>query len=378
MRLRKAFIPAVLGAALLASACAPTTSNSATPANLPTLNTDALSGKLDPSKDPIVQVVENVRPAVVNVTTRGVTQSQFGGVSEGGGTGTGFIIRSDGIIVTNYHVVEGAQRIDVITPEPHSQSYQGRVIGGDVNADLAILKIDGHNLPTVPLGNTSDLQLGQRVVAIGYALALEGGPTVTTGIVSALDRVVEVGDPNCQECKVAQDTGVPTRTYNHVIQTDAAINPGNSGGPLVNLAGQVVGINSAGAGASSADNIGFAIGIDGAKSTIENAVAHPEEATAYVGVVTQPVSKSLAFQFNLPVDHGIYVVDTAKNGPAEKAGIQSGDVIVGFDGHDVQDSVQFGNLITDHKPGDSVDVDVVHSDGSQETVSVTLGGNPLP
>src|SRR5512141_1889152 len=145
--------------------------------------------------DPVVALVERVRPAVVNVTTDTIEQSAFG-QGGGRGVGTGFIIRADGIIVTNYHVVEGAQRITVITPDPDAQRYNARVIGGDATADLAVLKIEAQGLPTVPLGKSGDLKLGQQVVAIGYALALQGGPTVTTGIVSALGRSIDVNDPN--------------------------------------------------------------------------------------------------------------------------------------------------------------------------------------
>src|SRR5512141_520639 len=145
--------------------------------------------------DPVVALVERVRPAVVNVTTDTIEQSAFG-QGGGRGVGTGFIIRADGIIVTNYHVVEGAQRITVITPDPDAQRYQARVIGGDATADLAVLKIEAQGLPTVPLGRSGDLKLGEQVVAIGYALALQGGPTVTTGIVSALGRSIDVNDPN--------------------------------------------------------------------------------------------------------------------------------------------------------------------------------------
>jgi S1-C subfamily serine protease len=321
------------------------------------------------SADPIVTLVQRVRPAVVNVTTDTIDQTQFGG-QQGKGVGSGFIVRSDGIIVTNYHVVENAQRITVITPEPSSQRYDARVIGGDQAADLAVLKIDAQDLPTVPLGNSADLQLGQRVVAIGYALALKGGPTVTTGIVSALGRSIQASDPNCDVC----DNGV--RTYSDVIQTDAAINPGNSGGPLLNLDGQVVGINSA--GSNGAENIGFAIAIDAAKPTIQGASDNPSAPVAYLGVVSQDVTQGMSFQFNLPVTQGAYIVDLAPGGPAESAGISVGDVIVGFDGQDVPDSETLGKLIRTHTPGDAVDIQIVNGNGERRTVTATLGTNPLP
>src|SRR5207237_4997804 len=150
------------------------------------------------------------------------------------------------------------------------------------------LKINVTGLPTVPMGDSGKLELGERVVALGYALALQGGPTVTSGIVSALNRVVRASDPNFH-----------TRTYTHVIQTDAAINPGNSGGPLVNLAGQVVGIDTA--GAQQAENIGFAIAIDEARPTIDRAIANPSAPVAYLGVTTVDVTSNVQFQYKLPV-----------------------------------------------------------------------------
>lgn len=324
--------------------------------------------RLDPARDPVVQVVEKVRPAVVNVTTDSF--SPFGG--QGGGTGTGFIVRADGVVVTNYHVVEGASRITVITPSPKSEEFDARVIGGDASADLAVLKIEASGLPTVALGDSADLMLGQRVVAVGYALALKGGPSVTTGIVSALDRIVQADDPNYQ---TPDGNMGGSRTYRDVVQTDAAINPGNSGGPLLNLAGEVVGINTA--GTQSAENIGFSIAIDAAKPTIDSAMTNPNEPVAYLGVVSQTVNDSLAYQFDLPADRGAYVVDVAPDGPADEAGVRSGDVIVAFDGTKVTGSEQLGNLIHAEQPGARVEVVVARADG-QESLAATLGTNPLP
>jgi S1-C subfamily serine protease len=324
-----------------------------------------------PVRDPVVRVVEQVEPAVVNVTTDLFQSGAVGGGS-GQGVGTGFVIRSDGIIVTNFHVVEGAQRITVITPGPDSRRFDAHVIGGDPQADLAVLQIDASGLPTVPLGDSSKLRLGEPVVAIGYAEALPGGPTVTSGIVSALDRTITANDPNCEVCRNGQ------RRYGDVIQTDAAINPGNSGGPLVNLQGEVVGINTAGAGAAQAENIGFAIPINVALPTIEAAVKNPTAPVAYLGVVTQDLGPSLAFQLNLPVSRGAYVVDTAPNGPAERAGVRSGDVIVGFGDTTVGDATQLGSLIRARSPGDRVKLELIRADGTKTTVTVTLGVSPNP
>ncbi len=320
---------------------------------------------------PIVEVVKRVLPAVVNVTTDQFQPDPFGGGSRGRGVGTGFFVTADGYIVTNYHVVENAQRIRVTTSGDDPRVFDARVVGGDVTADVAVLKVDADGMPTVPVGSSETLQLGQRVVAIGYALALEGGPTVTTGIVSSLDRVIRANDPNCELC---DPPGV--RRYSHVVQTDAAINPGNSGGPLVDLRGRVVGINSAGAG--SAENIGFAIGIDFAWPIIREAIQNPDAPVAYLGVTSRPVDETLALQLGLAVASGAFVVDVVPGGPAERAGIDGGDVIVGLDGRDVTGSDELGSLIRSHSPGDRLAIEIVEPDGSRRTVQVALGVNPLP
>jgi serine protease Do len=353
-------------AALAVTACTRTVIERV-PARSSPITVDAEAA--DPSLDPIVRVVEAVRPAVVNVTTNLFQPDPLGGES-GRGVGTGFVIRSDGIVVTNFHVVERAQRITVITPPPDATRYTARVIGGDQNADLAVLKIEAKGLHTVPLGNSGRLELGERVVALGYALALPGGPTVTSGIISALGRTIQAQDPNCDTCK----DGV--RTYTGVVQTDAAINPGNSGGPLVNLAGQVVGINTA--GANQAENIGFAFATNEARPIIDEAAANPSAPVAYLGVSTQDVNPSLALQFGLPVQSGALVLDVVPGGPAGRAGISQGDVIVGLDGEDVTDSASLGELILSHRPGDRVAIGVVTEGGQTETITATLGVNPLP
>jgi S1-C subfamily serine protease len=327
------------------------------------LNTTAVTG------DPIVSVVKRVAPAVVNVTTAVPNPDAFlGGGETGKGVGTGFVVRSDGIIVTNFHVVEGALNIKVTLPPPDNRSFTGRVIGADQDRDLAILKVNASNLPTVPLGNSQDVQLGERVIALGYALALPGGPTVTSGIISSLARTVQASDPQAQG---------GTRTYQDALQTDAAINPGNSGGPLVDQAGNVVGINTA--GNQQAENVGFAIAItESVKALISRAISHPQSALAYLGVSSQTVDAGVAAQFDLAVDHGALVLALAPNGPADKARIETGDVIVAFAGESVQTSDDLGKLILDRKPGDAVSVTVVRRNGSRDTVRVTLGVRPLP
>jgi S1-C subfamily serine protease len=360
--MRRPLLPIVV-LAIVASACSFTVGSKApTAGSAATVDTSTLPA----GREPVEAVVKRVLPAVVDVTTD-IFRS---GTSSGQGVGTGFVVRSDGVIVTNCHVVEHASKITVFSSDETPTQYDARVIGGDCIHDLAILKIDAAGLPTVSLGDSASLQLGQRVVALGYALALEGGPTVTTGIVSALDRTIKATDPGCDACQNGQ------RTYTGVVQTDAAINHGNSGGPLVNMQGQVVGINTA--GDDSAQNIGFAIAIDSVKQTIADAEAHPLAPSAYLGVVPQTVTTNLAIQFGLKVDQGAYVVATTTDGPAVGAGIRQGDVIVSIDGKQVASEDDVGSILNGLKPGDRVAVQVVGSDGATRTLEVTLGTRPSP
>jgi S1-C subfamily serine protease len=367
---RRLFIPVVAVLAIIATAC--TVSLGDDTQQTPTAETTRFSSPIPASREPVAAVAQRVLPAVVNVTTDVFSADQFGNAQQGQGVGTGFIVGSDGVIVTNCHVVEGASKITVFTSDAEPKEYQARLIGADCLHDLAVIQIDETGLPTVPLGSSADLVLGQRVVAIGYALALEGGPSVTTGIVSSLDRTIQAQDPQCPP-DVCQN-GV--RTYSDVIQTDAAINHGNSGGPLVDMQGRVVGINSA--GDDAAENIGFAIAIDSAKDTISSAQNDPLAAAAYLGVQTDGVTPQLAAQQGLAVDQGAFVVATTSDGPAQAAGIAEGDVIVSIDGKDVSTAEDLGAILAEIRPGTAVQIDIVGSSGDHRTVDVTLGTRPLP
>jgi S1-C subfamily serine protease len=364
-------VPLTVALALFGGACTAPATQTTTKANASANGADAASADAAfPSSTPapatggVVAVVKQVMPAVVNVVST---------TTSGKGEGTGFVVRSDGIVVTNFHVVEGATRVTVLSSADRPARYTARVIGGDPDADVAVLKVDATGLATVPMGRSSALQLGQPVVAIGYALGLQGGPSVTTGVVSSLTRKITVPDQNCSTCSNGQ------RVYGNVVQTDAAINPGNSGGPLVNLAGQVVGINTAGVSAGNAENVGFAIQIDSARPIITQAADHPQAPVAYMGVSSVDASNpQIQFELNPAVDRGAAVVGVVPNGPADQAGIQAGDVIVGFDGRTITGSDELGTAIRSDSPGDIVSVTVVRSDGMRSTVSVTLGTNPAP
>ena len=322
----------------------------------------------DPREDRIVQVVQRVRPAVVNVrTTFALSPEEEALGVDPEAEGTGFFVDPRGVLVTNHHVIEGSvAAIDVILED--GRRLSASLIGGDPQADLAVLQVEGEgSFSTVPLGRSADLRLGEQVVAVGFALGLEGGPSVTTGVISAVGRTIEAGGQ-----------GVESRTYEGVIQTDAAINPGNSGGPLVDLDGQVVGVNTAGVQAAAAENIGFAIAIDRAAPVIREAVEDPAALQAYLGVTTDAVTPALQAQLGLPVDAGAIVVSLAPRAPAVQAGIEVGDVIVAIDGQEVGSPEAVGEVLRDLDPGDRVGVTVVSADGDEEVIDVTLAARPLP
>jgi S1-C subfamily serine protease len=316
----------------------------------------------DRDEDRIVQVVGRVSPAVVSVT------SNLGSGSEGveQGEGTGFIVDAGGVVVTNFHVVENGVNLRVVTA--NGDNLGARVIGGDPDADLAVLQVESDEpLPVVPLGSSGSLELGQPVVALGFALGLEGGPSVTSGIVSAMGRSIRAGG-----------SGSPTRLYEGLIQTDAAINPGNSGGPLVDLDGRVVGINTAGVGAGAAENIGFAIAIDRARSVIEDAIRDPEAPQAYMGVSTRDITEAIAAQLGLPVTSGALVLEVVPGGPSDRAGIVPGDVITAIAGQEIGSPEDISEVLADLEPGQVIEVVAITPEGSEQSFELTLGTRALP
>ena len=208
--------------------------------------------------EPIVDVVSAAIPSVVTVRSQVRTLGPFG-ESDGEAVGTGFVVRADGFILTNQHVIDGASSVSVTTAS--GEEHPAEVIAQDAEHDLAVLKIDATGLPALALGRSDTLAMGDSVVAIGFALDLSGGPTVTSGILSSLDRSIDVGN--------SSGTGSSVRRYEGLLQTDAALNHGNSGGPLLTLDGRVIGVNVA--GGDSVENIGFAIPIDVARPLLDRA-----------------------------------------------------------------------------------------------------------
>lgn len=294
----------------------------------------------------VADVVTAVAPAVVSIQVEG---------SSGVGAGSGVVLSSDGEVLTNAHVVEGATTIRVLV-EGESEPRTARVVGSDPSADLALLSLDGPDgLATVVLAEPFDVAVGDDVVAIGNALGLQGGPTVTRGIVSALDRSLEI----------------PAGTLSGLIQTDASISSGNSGGPLVNVDGEVIGINTAVAAATgrgtSAENIGFAIAVD----RIEPVLDALRGAAAGSATGTTP---RLGVNGADPTDgtRGALIIAVAPGSAAAGAGLEIGDVIVKFGDNVVVDAASLAGAVRAHRPGELVEV-VVLRNGRSQTFLVVLG-----
>jgi S1-C subfamily serine protease len=315
----------------------------------------------------VAQINQKVRPAVVQVTNNQKAQGRFGaanGAVVPAGVGTGFIFDKRGYILTNNHVVEGATTLTVATTD--NKTYDAKIVGTYPQGDLAVIQINGNgDLPTVALGDSNKLQVGDPVVAIGNALALQGGPTVTSGVVSALGRVEqEPGNgPNSAGGVFLVD----------LIQTDAAINPGNSGGPLLNAAGEVVGINTL--GSTQAQGIGFAISINSAKPVADALIAGQPVPRPFVGISTGSLNPQQDAQLKLPANTGVGVASVVSGSPADKAGVQINDIIIKFDGQTVKGEEGFVGFLLAHKPGDTVTFTVLRN-GQQQDLKITLGQAP--
>ncbi|MDQ3149037.1 MAG: trypsin-like peptidase domain-containing protein, partial [Chloroflexota bacterium] len=294
-------------------------------------------------------------------------QSSGGGVlGSASGTGSGFIYDAEGWILTNRHVVEDASELGITLND--GQQFTGEVYGIDTLTDLAIVKIDATNLPMAAIGTSSHLEPGQVAIAIGNPLGYEN--TVTTGVVSGLGRRITASD--------ASQTSA--EQLNNLIQTDAAINPGNSGGPLVNSAGQVIGVNTA--VSTNAQGLGFAIPIDVATPIMQQALDGEELTRPWIGVYYVSVDPALATAQDLPVDDGALIGTSDGSGqavfpgsPAEDAGLQSGDIIVAVDGEQVSADSDLATLILPHAPGDTITLRILRDNSTRE-IEVTLGELP--
>jgi serine protease Do len=304
-------------------------------------------------------LVAELSTAVVSITTQGVGYNMFYQPVPESGAASGVIIDPKGYIVTNNHVVSGASTLTVTLSD--GRSFTAAKWAGDESTDLAVVQIETDNdLPYAHFLSNSleNLSLLDDVVAVGNALALPGGPTWTQGVVSYLGRSIEESN---------------NVVLNDLIQTDAAINAGNSGGPLVNMAGQVVGINTA--IASNAENIGFAISTDTAIDTVYSLVTKGAESSAWLGVNTLTVTKSVKTQYGLSVDSGALVASVYSGSAAATAGLRSYDVIIKIDDTDIATSEELATAIQKHSPGDQVTITYMRGQNTL-TATATLGQKP--
>jgi serine protease Do len=310
----------------------------------------------------VIEAVEEVAPAVVLIQT--TSGGVFGGAQ---GTGSGVIYDSDGWILTNRHVAEDAE--SMIVELNDGRTFDATLYGIDTLTDLAIIKVDATDLPVAPIGSSQDLEPGQLAIAIGNPLGYKH--TVTTGIVSGLGRQITA----------SSGTQESADTLRNLIQTDAAINPGNSGGPLVNSAGQVIGINTA--VSTEAQGLGFAIPVDVAKPIMAQALAGEPIVRPWIGVYYTPISPALAEAQDLPVDHGALIGTGGgqsaiiAGSPAEAAGLRDGDIIVALNGEALTEESDLATLILPYEAGETVTLRILRDNALTE-VEVTLGELPTP
>lgn len=316
----------------------------------------------------IAEVADKVSKSVVSIVTSTKTTNFFGQVQDSAAAGTGIIATSDGYIITNKHVINGANKVTVVLDD--GTTYEDvKVVATDPLNDVAYLKIDNvSDLAAATLGDSKTITVGQQVIAIGNALGMYQN-TVTAGIISGTGRSVTASD----------GTGTNSETLTDMIQTDAAINSGNSGGPLVNAAGQVIGINTA--TSASAENMGFAIPISSAKGMLQQLIDNGKAERTYLGVYSVEITPEIAKNYNLPVSEGVYLYSPSsysaivKDSPAAKAGLKDKDIITKVNGVSVGAAGSLANLIGEYKPGDTIQLTVVR-EGKETAVNVTLEGYP--
>ena len=326
----------------------------------------------EPSSAPMLQLpnvadtVERVRGAVLSIVAESIVLDRFGNRRSNFGSGTGVIFSRDGLALTNNHVIEGATNI-IVTMDDGSQ-LKAELVGADALADLAVLRIPGTFETFLPLNQDVNLRVGEWVIAIGNALALPGGPTVTVGVVSALGRTI------------GGSGGSPL--YD-LIQTDTVINPGNSGGPLISLEGNLVGINTAvlrGGGGSGGgptiEGIGFAINMETAVLVSDQLISDGRVKWAWMGVFLADLIPEMAAQLGLPIRQGVVIQNVLRGGPSDQAGIRPGDIILSMDGNKVATVTDLTRLLrTKFSVGLEIEV-ALFREGSTETLDLVLGERP--
>ena len=303
----------------------------------------------------VLDVLEKVSKSVVNISTVKLVHHVFYQTVPVNGMGSGTIVDSKGYILTNNHVIHGAEKIAVTLW--NGEVVEGKLVGACTVHDIAVVKVDKEGLTAAELGDSSELRVGQRVYAIGNPFGLAGGPTVTSGVVSAVNRTIE------SESEMLEN----------LVQTDAAINPGNSGGPLVSLDGKVVAINTA--IIPYAQGIGFAIPINSAKDCAGETVENGVSMRPWLGIIGLSLTEDIARYYNLPVERGVLVTRVVNGSPSEDSGIVDGDIILRMDGAALNSVEDLVEEIHQRKAGQKIRITVLRR-GREQVFDITLTRMP--
>lgn len=313
----------------------------------------------DARNTPAVRAAKAVGPTVVGITNKAVARDWFNNPVETEGVGSGVIFKNDGgdsYIVTNNHVISGAKELVVSLPD--GRSLKGKLVGADEMTDLAVVKVGDGKLPTAKFGDSDKIVVGEPAIAIGNPMGLEFQGSVTSGVISALNRTLDISDKRVK-----------------LLQTDAAINPGNSGGALVNADGEVIGINSAKVAANGVEGMGFAIPINTVQTVIDSLMSKGYVARPYLGVSIFDPETAGRYGYQLNIDKGVYVFQLSLNGPCGKAGLQRGDIILKLDGKETNSVSDLREKVAEHKVGDTVKI-TYDRNGSEQSADVVLEEMP--
>ncbi|MBR1859747.1 MAG: trypsin-like peptidase domain-containing protein [Selenomonadaceae bacterium] len=312
---------------------------------------------LSPARDtPAVRVAQSVGPTVVGITNKAVARDFFNRKVEATGVGSGVIFKPDGYIVTNNHVIEGARELIVSLAD--GRTLNAELVGADEMTDIAVVKVDAQDLPTATFGNSDEVVVGEPAIAIGNPMGLEFQGSVTVGVISALNRTLDLNDRRVK-----------------LFQTDAAISPGNSGGALVNADGQIIGINSAKLAADGVEGIGFAIPINTVELIVNELMEKGYVARPYLGVTVFDKQTAARYGYQLTIDRGVYIFQVRLDSPAGRVGLERGDVILAIDGKEVNSVTDVRNEIAAHKVGDKVKLKYERN-GQERELDITLEEMP--
>ena len=305
---------------------------------------------------PVVRAAKAVGPTVVGITNKAVARDWFNNPVETEGVGSGVIFRKDGYIVTNNHVISGAKEIIVSLSD--GRSLKGKLVGKDELTDLAVVKVDADDLPTAVFGDSDHVVVGEPAIAIGNPMGLEFQGSVTAGVISALNRTLDVSDRRVK-----------------LLQTDAAISPGNSGGALVNADGEVIGINSAKVAASGVEGMGFSIPINTVQTVINEIIDKGYVARPYLGVSVFDPTTAARYGYQLNIDKGVYIFRLILDGPCGKAGFQRGDIILEINGEEINSVSELRGKIASYQVGDKITI-VYDRNDTKRKAEVTLEEMP--